>query len=265
MADDSAFAELIAGPHAVSAALKAHPDTVDCVWIAKERSDERMHGIVALARAAHVLVRQSPRTALDRMAPGLAHQGVLARRRHVERAREEDLMAHLGRLAQPLVLVLDGVQDPHNLGACLRSAEGAGVDLVIVPRHARAPLSAVASRAACGAAERLPLYEVANLARTLRVLKEAGLWVVGAAADAQASLHDSPPPTPTAWVLGGEGSGLRRLTREACDVLVRIPMHGHTESLNVSVATGLCLYESVRARAAAKAHPPEIALPPINH
>ena len=265
VADDSAVAELIAGPHAVSAALKAHPDTVDCVWIAKERSDDRMQGIVALARAAHVLVRQSPRTALDRMAPGLAHQGVLARRRHVERPREEDLVAHLGRLAQPLVLVLDGVQDPHNLGACLRSAEAAGVDLVIVPRHARAPLSATASRAACGAAERLPLYEVANLARTLRALKETGLWVVGAAADAPVSLHDAPPPAPTAWVLGGEGSGLRRLTREACDVLVRIPMHGHTESLNVSVATGLCLYESVRARAAAQSRAAEIALPPINH
>ncbi|WP_297394708.1 23S rRNA (guanosine(2251)-2'-O)-methyltransferase RlmB [Acidiferrobacter sp.] len=264
MADDG-ITELIAGPHAVAAALQTHPDTVDCVWVAKERSDERVHGIMALARAAHVLVRQSPRTALDRMAPGLAHQGVLARRRRVERPREEDLVAHLARLTQPLVLVLDQVQDPHNLGACLRSAEAAGVHLVIVPRHARAPLSAITARAACGAAERLPLYEVANLARTLRTLKDAGLWIVGAAADAPASLHDCAPPTPTAWVLGGEGSGLRRLTREACDVLVHIPMLGHIESLNVSVATGLCLYESVRARAAAAVGSSEIALPSISH
>lgn len=262
---DEASAGLIAGPHAVSAALKAHPDTIDCVWIAKERSDDRMQGILALARHARVLVHQSPRAALDRMAPGLSHQGVLARRRLVERPREEDLLAHLGRLPEPLVLVLDGVQDPHNLGACLRSAEAAGAHLVIVPRHACAPLSAVASRAACGAAERLPLYEVANLARTLRALKEAGLWLVGASADAEASLHDDAPPTPTAWVLGGEGSGLRRLTREACDVLVRIPMLGHTESLNVSVASALCLYESVRARGTAKDRAPEIALAPINH
>ncbi len=264
MADED-FAELIAGPHAVSAALKAHPDSVDCVWIAKERSDERVQGIMDLARASHVLVRQSPRSALDRMAPGLAHQGVLARRRSIERPREDHLAAHIERIQEPLVLVLDGVQDPHNLGACLRTAEAAGVHLVIVPRHARAPLSAVAVRAACGAAERLPLYEVANLARTLRALKEAGLWIVGATADAPVSLHEGAPPTPTAWVVGGEGAGLRRLTREACDVLVRIPMLGQVESLNVSVATGLCLYESVRARAAAGARGAEIALPPINH
>ncbi len=249
--DEADAGELIAGPHAVSAALKVHPEAIDCVWIAQERSDERTHGVAALARAAHVLVRRSPRAALDRLAPGLAHQGVLARRRRVERPREEDLAAHLGRLAEPFVLVLDGVQDPHNLGACLRSAEAAGVHLVIVPRHARAPLSGAAARAACGAAERVPVYEVANLARALRALKEAGVWLVGAAADAPVSLHECALPTPTAWVLGGEGSGLRRLTREACDMLVRIPMFGQTESLNVSVATGLCLYESVRARPAA--------------
>ncbi len=246
--DDAIPEDLIAGPHAVSAALKTHPETIDCVWVAKERADDRVHDILTLARSAHVVVRRAPRVALDRLAPGLAHQGVLARRRPVERPREEDLAAHLQGLERPLVLVLDGVQDPHNLGACLRSAEAAGVDLVIVPRHARAPLSAVASRAACGAAERVPLYEVANLSRALRALKEAGFWLIGATADADQSLHTCVLPAPTAWVLGGEGSGLRRLTREACDLLVRIPMCGQAESLNVSVATSLCLYESVRAR-----------------
>ncbi len=241
---------MIVGPHAVFAALQAHPEDIDGVWVAKERSDERIQALLACARAAHVAIHVSPRTALDRLAPGLRHQGVVARRRGAKRRLEADLETALETLENPLLLVLDGVQDPHNLGACLRTAEAAGVHAVIVPRHARAPLSAVACRAACGAAERLPVYEVANLARTLKMLKEAGIWLIGATADAAMALHRYEPPRAAAWVLGGEGAGLRRLTREACDVLVRIPMHGMAESLNVSVATALCLYESVRKREA---------------
>lgn len=250
--DERAPEDLIVGLHAVLAAVKEHPERIDCVWIAQDRSDERIHAVISCARGAHVTVHKSPRAALDRLAPGLPHQGAVARRRPLGRPLERDLIAHLERLSHPLLLILDGVQDPHNLGACLRSAEAAGVDFVIVPRHARAPLSAAACRAACGAAERVLMYEVANLARTLDTLKEAGVWLVGATADADVSLHQASLPASVAWVLGGEGSGLRRLTREACDFLVRIPMLGQAESLNVSVSTGLCLYESVRVRAQRK-------------
>ena len=246
--DNATSEDLIVGLHAVFAALKEAPDGIDCVWVDKDRSDDRVHAVIACARGAHVTVHRNPRNALDRLAPGLPHQGVIARRRPQERPQERDLFARLADITKPFVLVLDGVQDPHNLGACLRTAEAAGVHLVIVPRHARAPLSAAACRAASGAAERIPVYEVANLARTLRALKEAGIWLIGATADADISLHDCAIPDSVAWVLGGEGSGLRRLTREACDLLIRIPMQGQAESLNVSVAASLCLYESVRAR-----------------
>lgn len=246
--DERIAEDLIVGPHAVFAALKEQPGRVDCVWVAKDRADERIAALLACAQGAHVTVHRSPRPALDRLAPGLPHQGVIARRRPMERPQERDLQDHLAAIPEPLLLVLDGVQDPHNLGACLRSAEAAGVHFVILPRHARAPLSAAACRAACGAAERIVVYEVANLSRTLKSLKEAGVWLLGATADADTSLHECDLPTKVAWVLGGEGSGLRRLTREACDLLVRIPMQGQAESLNVSVSAGLCLYESVRAR-----------------
>lgn len=245
---DSSPDDLIVGLHAVLAALKEAPEGVDCVWVDKERDDNRIHAILSCARSAHVTVHRNPRVALDRVAPGLPHQGVIARRRPQSRPQEHDLFAHLATVQKPLLLILDGVQDPHNLGACLRTAEAAGAHLVIVPRHARAPLSAAACRAACGAAERIPVYEVANLARTLRGLKEAGIWLVGATADADMSLHNCQLPESVAWVLGGEGSGLRHLTRSSCDLLVRIPMQGDAESLNVSVAASLCLYESVRAR-----------------
>jgi len=247
--NDSIPEDLIVGLHAVLAALKEAPDGIDCVWVDKDRADDRIHAVLACARGAHVTVHRNPRAALDRLAPGLPHQGVIARRRPQDRPKERDLFASLADIPKPLLLILDGVQDPHNLGACLRTAEAAGVQMVIVPRHARAPLSAAACRAASGAAERIPVYEVANLARTLKALKEAGVWLIGASADADTSLHECVVPDSVAWVLGGEGSGLRRLTREACDLLVRIPMQGRTESLNVSVATSLCLYESVRARA----------------
>lgn len=247
--DERLAEDLIVGLHAVLAAVKEQPERIDCIWVAQDRSDDRIHAVMSCARGAHITVHKSPRVALDRIAPGLPHQGVVARRRPLDRPLERDLVAHLERLSQPFLLILDGVQDPHNLGACLRSAEAAGVDFVIVPRHARAPLSAAACRAACGAAERVVMYEVANLARTLDTLKEAGVWLVGATADAETSLHQAALPASVAWVLGGEGSGLRRLTREACDFLVRIPMQGQAESLNVSVSTGLCVYESVRQRA----------------
>lgn len=251
---DSRSDELIVGMHAVLAALRTAPEMIDCVWVDRDRIDTRMGTIVAAARDGHVGLRRCPRATLDRLAPGLAHQGVAARRRPQARPSEATLMARVAAAAAPLFLVLDGVEDPHNLGACLRTAEAAGADAVIVPRHGRAPLSAAARRAASGAAERLPLYEVANLARTLKALREAGVWVIGAAAGVGTPLHGCHVPRAVAWVLGGEGSGLRRLTRENCDMLVHIPMTAAADSLNVSVAAALCLYESVRARQAAPVH-----------
>lgn len=239
----------VVGIHAVLAALKEAPEAVDCVWVDKDRHDGRLQAVIACAHGGHVAIRRSPRAALDRLVPGTPHQGVVARRRPSPRPPEMELLDLVTARPDPFLLILDGVQDPHNLGACLRTAEAAGVHAVIVPRHARAPLSAVTCRAASGAVERLALYEVASLVRTMDALKEAGVWLVGATSDGPQSLHACALPPAIGWVLGGEGAGLRRLTRESCDLLVRIPMAGQTESLNVSVAAGLCLYESVRARA----------------
>jgi 23S rRNA (guanosine2251-2'-O)-methyltransferase len=241
--------ELICGLHAVLAALKAHPEEIDGLWVSSERQDSRMSEVLAVARAAKIKVHRSPRVALDRMSDGVPHQGVIARRLAVPRPVHEDLAEFVAGISgKPLILVLDGVQDPHNLGACLRVADAAGAQAVVVPRDRAAPLSAVARRAAAGAAESLPLFQVTNLARALEELKEAGVWVIGTAADGEQSVFQADLTGPVALVLGGEGDGMRRLTREHCDLLVRIPMGGSVESLNVSVAAGVCLFEAVRQR-----------------
>jgi 23S rRNA (guanosine2251-2'-O)-methyltransferase len=240
--------DLITGIHAVLAALTQHPERVGEVWVSRERRDRRLGEVMAAARDAKIKVHQVPRTALDRLA-GERHQGVAARVQQTTVHRAEDLDAFLDALTgTPLLLVLDGVQDPHNLGACLRSADAAGASGVIVPRDHTAPLSPVARRAAAGAAETVPLFEVTNLARTLRALKARGLWLVGAAHDAETDIYGADLKGPTVLVLGGEGQGLRRLTREECDVLARIPMAGTVASLNVSVAAGICLFEAMRQR-----------------
>jgi 23S rRNA (guanosine2251-2'-O)-methyltransferase len=166
-------------------------------------------------------------------------------------AREADLWAHLEALDHPpLVLVLDGVTDPHNLGACLRSADAAGVDAVILPKDKSASVTPVVRKVACGAAETVPLHAATNLARVLKGLKERGIWLYGAAGEARSSLYAQDLTGPAALVLGSEGAGLRRLTREHCDFLVHLPMAGAVSSLNVSVATGVCLFEVVRQRTA---------------
>jgi len=243
--------ELICGPHAVLAALKAHPEEVDGLWVSNERRDTRLSAVLAAARAARIKVHRSPRVALDRMSEGVPHQGVIARRLAVPRPVHENLAQFVAGLPdKPLILVLDGVQDPHNFGACLRVADASGAHAVVVPRDRAAPLSAVARRAAAGAAETLPLFQVTNLARALEELKEAGVWIMGTAADAEQELYQADLKGPIALVLGGEGEGMRRLTRENCDLLVRIPMAGKVESLNVSVAAGVCLFEAARQRRA---------------
>jgi len=241
--------DLICGLHAVLAALKSRAGEIDGVWISTDRHDARLNAVVAAAHEAKIKVHRAPRAALDRMSEGVAHQGVIARSLAGAPARRDDLAGFIAGISgKPLVLVLDGVQDPHNLGACLRVADATGVNAVVVPRDRAAPLSAVARRAAAGAAENVPLFEVTNLARALDELKEAGLWIIGTAADASQSVFEADFMGAVALVLGGEGGGMRRLTRERCDLLVRIPMVGTVESLNVSVASGVCLFEAVRQR-----------------
>jgi 23S rRNA (guanosine2251-2'-O)-methyltransferase len=241
--------ETIAGWHAVLAILRQAPERVLSIQIDRGRKGPRRAQLLEAACAAGIAVEETSGGALDRLAGEVPHQGVVARCRAAPVRTEAELPAFLATVRGPsLLLVLDGIQDPHNLGACLRSADAAGVQAVILPRDDAAPLTAVARKAASGAAESLPLFRVANLARVLDTLKEAGVWLVGAAGAADQELYDVDLTAPTALVLGAEGTGLRRLTSEKCDHLVRIPMAGTVASLNVSVATGVCLFEAVRQR-----------------
>ncbi|MBN2885788.1 MAG: 23S rRNA (guanosine(2251)-2'-O)-methyltransferase RlmB [Chromatiaceae bacterium] len=239
----------VAGIHSARAALKFGAEGVSVLWLEKTRRDRRLAELAELARAAGVQVRQVAREELDRVAEGANHQGALAWVRVPAARSERDLDALLDALAEPpLLLLLDGVQDPHNLGACLRSADGAGAQAVIAPRDHAVGLTPVVCKVASGAAESVPYVQVTNLARTLDWLKERGLWLIGTAGEAETDLYATTLTGPLGLVMGGEGKGLRRLTRERCDALVRLPMRGQVESLNVSVAAGVCLYEARRQR-----------------
>lgn len=241
--------ELVCGLQAVLGALRWRPQQVADVWVSAQRDDRRIVEIVDAARAAHVKFHRVPRPKLDQMAGGLRHQGVVARLRGVSIGGEKELSALIAGLTRPaLLLVLDGVQDPHNLGACVRVADAAGADAVIVPRDRAAPFAAATRRAAAGATEAVALFRVANLSRTLDELKRTGVWLYGVTHDAAEEIYACDLSDPCALVLGGEGEGLRRLTREHCDRLLRIPMVGSIESLNVSVAAGVALYEALRQR-----------------
>ncbi|MCB1736915.1 MAG: 23S rRNA (guanosine(2251)-2'-O)-methyltransferase RlmB [Gammaproteobacteria bacterium] len=247
------MSERIFGLHAVEAALKSDAGNVTGVWVLRNRKDRRMDTVLQRAREAGLRVDQVDRAALDAMAPDARHQGVIAEVRAVAAQNEDHLDALLdglpdGWAGKPLLLVLDGVQDPHNLGACLRTAEAAGVNAVIAPRDRAVGLTAVARKVAAGAAERVPFVQVTNLARTLRGLQDRGIWLVGTTGGVEHDLYDVDFDGAIALVMGAEGEGMRRLTREHCDQLVTIPMSGEIESLNVSVAAGVCLYEAVRQR-----------------
>jgi 23S rRNA (guanosine2251-2'-O)-methyltransferase len=247
------------GLHAVRSLLERSPARVSLLLALESRADARMQAILELAEKANVPVRRVARTELDERVPGVSHQGVVAEMAVAAALSENELPQFLDGLGKPpLLLILDGVQDPHNLGACLRSADAAGVDAVILPKDRSAPLNATARKVACGAAETVPVVRVTNLARTLRAIRDAGVWLYGAAGEAQQALYDVDLSGPAALVLGGEGKGLRRLTREHCDTLMAIPLAGSVSSLNVSVATGICLFEARRQRAAAagSAHSP---------
>lgn len=245
---------LIAGIHSVRTALKHGADTIEGVWFDTTRSDRRLRELLDEARGAGVALNPSERKTLDRMAGGLNHQGVVARAQAPGALGEAELDDLLVALHEPpLLLVLDGVTDPHNLGACLRSADGAGVHAVIAPKDKSCGLTPVACKVASGAAECVPFVQVTNLARTLRHLQDAHrVFVVGAAGEAQQELYAADLRGALALVMGAEGEGMRRLTREQCDQLICLPMAGVVESLNVSVATGICLYEAVRQRRAGR-------------
>jgi len=241
--------EQVFGLHAVRSLLQRSPERVSLLMVLESRGDRRMDEILQLADQGNVPVRRVSRHELDERLAGASHQGVVAEVGSAPSLGEGDLpqfLADLGR--PPFLLVLDGVQDPHNLGACLRSADAAGIDAVILPRDRSAPLNATVRKVACGAAETVPVVRVTNLARTLRALRDAGIWLYGAAGEAEQTLYQTDLSGPLALVLGGEGKGLRRLTREHCDGLMAIPMAGTVSSLNVSVATGICLFEARRQR-----------------
>jgi len=240
--------EIIYGLHAVEAALKYQPADVLEIWQDTQRQDDRIQNIVTLAKKAGVSINRTNRETLDEQSRGQRHQGVSASVRPGKAGTEKDLDNILQQQDSPFFLILDSVQDPHNLGACLRSADGAGVHAVIVPKDRAAGLTATVRKVACGAAESVPLIQVTNLARTLKDLKKQGVWLVGLAGEGTQSLYECDLKGPLAIIMGAEGEGLRRLTRESCDFLVKIPMTGRVESLNVSVATGVSLFEAVRQR-----------------
>ena len=240
-------ARILYGFHAVQARLRADPKSVLELFLDEARHDGRMKDLAKSAERAGVKVMKVPAVRLDGFQGGARHQGVVARvaMKALSHSLDEILENVKG---PPLLLLLDGVTDPHNLGACLRVANAAGVHAVVAPKDRAAGISTVVSKVASGAAEATPYLMVTNLARTIDEIKERNIWVIGTDERAEQSLFKADLPDAAAWVLGAEGEGMRRLTRDKCDLLVRIPMAGEVGSLNVSVATGICLFESVRRR-----------------
>lgn len=241
--------EYVYGLHAVQAMLERAPRRVRQLKVQRGRLDARMQALLDLAGSEALDVERVMPDELDRLADGGVHQGVVAVVTPSQLWSEE-MLGHLLDKDEgvPLLLVLDGVTDPHNLGACLRSADAAGAQAVIIPKDKSATLSPAVRKVACGAAETVPLVAVTNLARTLKQLQQRGLWVVGTAGEADQLLYEVDLKVPTVIVMGAEGTGMRRLTREHCDYLAKLPMAGTVSSLNVSVTAGICLFEAVRQR-----------------
>ncbi|MCW8922243.1 MAG: 23S rRNA (guanosine(2251)-2'-O)-methyltransferase RlmB [Gammaproteobacteria bacterium] len=234
--------ELIYGIHAVESALKHRSEDVLQLWVVQGRKDNRVHNLLGLAKKNGVSMQTISADKMKKKCADATHQGVAADLR-VNKARQialEDVLAKQGEL---LLLILDEVQDPHNIGACLRTADAAGVDAVIVSKNRSPGITAVVRKVACGAADTVPFVQVSNLARAMEQLRDNDVWIVGTAGETDASLYDIKVGKRTALVMGAEGKGMRRLTRENCDELVYIPMRGSVESLNVSVATGVSLFE----------------------
>ncbi|MDQ7004937.1 MAG: 23S rRNA (guanosine(2251)-2'-O)-methyltransferase RlmB [Ghiorsea sp.] len=236
----------IAGIHAVKHALDAG-ESIDELVVLKGKTHPRLNELIHLARKAKVRVSFAPKEALERMAEGVPHQGVVAKMAAKGAVNFKDWLQAVAAQDEALVLILDQVTDPHNLGACIRTAEASGCVGVIIPKDNAADLhSPIVSKSACGALSRIPVLRVTNLARTMKDLQDAGFWISGLAGEAETLIHDINFSGKNALVMGAEGEGMRRLVRESCDQLVKIPMPGKVESLNVSVATGVALFEVVR-------------------
>lgn len=240
---------LVFGWHAVKALLERHPERVIRLQFLQGREDRRHGEVRELAQQFGVPVESMARRKMDELAEGGVHQGVIAHVKGAPEPSEAELIERIASSARPpFLLILDGITDPHNLGACLRTADAAGVDAIVVPKDRSAPLSAAAIKVASGAAESVPVVRVTNLARFMRQCQEHGVWFAGTAGDAEASFYDLDLTGPLGIVMGAEGKGMRRLTREHCDQLGKLPMAGMVDSLNVSVATGVCLFEARRQR-----------------
>lgn len=241
--------DLIYGIHVIESLLKHKPEQMVELYIVNTREDERIKAIVAQAKQQSLIVSTVFKKQLDKWLPNTAHQGVAAKIRLISLLSLEDILQKLEETKErPFFLILDGIQDPHNLGACLRTADAAGVSAVIIPKDRSASITPAVRKAASGAAETVPIIQVTNLVRCLEQLKASGIWITGTSGSASSSLYQTDLRGPIGIVLGAEGTGLRRLTEEHCDVLMHIPMLGLVESLNVSVAAGVCLYEAVRQR-----------------
>ena len=238
----------IYGMHAVRALLERHPERVLTVLLAERRDDARARAIEELAQRQRRPVKRVTADSLRQLLGDVTHQGVAAEIVTLAPWTEDDLLGALASAQAPIILALDGVQDPHNLGACLRTADACGALAVVVPKDRAAQMNPTVRKVATGAAETTPVVAVTNLVRTLKLLKDAGLWVVGADADADQEAHAVDLTSGIVLVLGAEGSGLRQLTQANCDHVVRLPQRGSVESLNVSVAAGMLLYETLRQR-----------------
>mgnify|MGYP006112869987 CR=1 FL=1 len=236
------------GIHAVEAVLTHSPERVIEMWVQAGRDDQRLATLVQMAAEYDISVQKVARKVLDDKSENGQHQGVLTRVKAVKQLNDNDLLALIEKTQIPFLLILDGVTDPHNLGACLRNADAAGVHGVIVPRDNSVGLTPTVSKVSCGAAEVVPLFQVTNLARTMKSLQDKGVWIVGAAGEADSDLYKTDLKGPLAIAMGAEDKGLRRLTREGCDSIASLPMSGSVSSLNVSVASGICLFEAVRQR-----------------
>lgn len=240
--------EIVFGIHAVSNLLKRSPERAREMFVQQGRDDERLQELYSLAKQNGVPVQVAKKTFLDEKAEG-NHQGVLVRAKAAVAKNENDLATLLNGIDGPVfLLILDSITDPHNLGACLRTADAAGVHGVIAPKDKAVGLTSTVSKVACGAAETVPFFQVTNLSRTMKDLQEKGIWLYGTAGEASESVFQTKLTGSIAIVMGAEGKGLRRLTREGCDHLINIPMAGDVSSLNVSVAAGVCLFEAVRQR-----------------
>ncbi|WP_133131191.1 23S rRNA (guanosine(2251)-2'-O)-methyltransferase RlmB [Legionella yabuuchiae] len=241
--------QYIYGVHAVMALLDNPKRFIKQLYISQERQDKTINNVLAMAQSRHVPIQTCSSQTMNQKFSDKNHQGIVALAESLPEYSERDIPELLQQDERPpLLLILDGVTDPHNLGACLRSADAAGVDFVVIPKDKSAGITPVVSKVASGAAETIPVVRVTNLVRAMEALKERGVWIYGAAGETQHSIYSLDLKGPIALVMGAEGSGLRRLTREHCDSLFSLPMHGAVTSLNVSVAAGICLYEAVRQR-----------------